>query len=80
MARPLRNPDEGLYHVTVHASDTRLLFDTDVSRNMFLDRLTASFATFEIGLVAWTLMGTHYHLVTDSPGAALSSALQRLHS
>jgi putative transposase len=80
MARPLRNPDEGLYHVAAHASDTRLLFDTDVSRNMFLDRLTASFATFEIGLVAWVLMGTHYHLVTDSPGAALSSALQRLHS
>jgi putative transposase len=80
MARPLRNPDEGLYHVTAHASDTRLLFDTDASRNMFLDRLTATFATFEIGLVTWTLMGTHYHLVTDSPGAALSSALQRLHS
>jgi len=80
MARPLRNPNEGLYHVTARASDTRLLFDTDASRNKFLDRLAATFATLEIGLVTWTLMGTHYHLVTDSPGAALSSALQRLHS
>ena len=80
MPRPLRNPEVGLYHVTAHASDTRLLFDTDASRTMFLDRLAATFATFEIGLVTWTLMGTHYHLVTDGPRTALSSALQGLHS
>jgi putative transposase len=80
MARPLRNLNEGLHHVTPRASDERLLFDTDASRSMFLDRLAATFATFEIGLVTWTLMGTHYHLVITSPGPGLSPALQRLHS
>jgi REP-associated tyrosine transposase len=80
MARPPRNLNEGLHHVTARASDERLLFDTDASRGMFLDRLAATFATFEIGLVTWTLMGTHYHLVITSPGPGLSPALQRLHS
>ena len=80
MPRPPRNLNDGLHHVTARASDTRRLFDTDASRNMFLDRLAATLANFEIGLVTWTLMGTHYHLVITSPGTGLSSALQRLHS
>ena len=80
MPRPPRNLNDGLHHVTARASDTRRLFDTDASRNMFLDRLAATLANFEIGLVTWTLMGTHYHLVISSPGTGLSSALQRLHS
>jgi putative transposase len=75
-----RNLEEGLHHVASQASDTRHLFDTDASRGLFLDALAATLARFEIGLVAWTLMGTHYHLVVNAPRGVLSSALQLLHT
>jgi REP element-mobilizing transposase RayT len=80
MARPRRDFTEGLYHVTSQASDTRFLFLSDANRRMFLDRLSATFSAFELGLVTYTLMGTHYHLVLSTPDARVSRALQRLHA
>ena len=34
----------------------------------------------ELRLVAYVLMGTHYHLVLYTPGGRISTALQRLHT
>jgi putative transposase len=75
-----RNFFEGLYHLAPHASDTRSLFLDDKGRNGFLEQLTRTFRRFEIGLVAYTLMGTHYHAVVSIPDARISAALQQLHT
>jgi REP element-mobilizing transposase RayT len=80
MARPPRDFASGLYHVASQASDTRFLFSSDAERELFLDGLATSCERFELGLVTYTLMGTHYHLILFTPDARLSTALQRLHS
>lgn len=71
---------EGLYHLAPHASDTRFLFSTDRERSAFLGRLAETFGRFEIGVVAYTLMGTHYHAVVAIPDERVSAALQQLHT
>jgi putative transposase len=75
-----RNFFEGLYHLAPHASDTRLLFRDEEERNSFLEQLKRTFRRFEIGLVAYTLLGTHYHAVVSIPDARISAALQQLHT
>jgi putative transposase len=71
---------DGLYHLAPRASDTRFLFLDDKERNTFLEQLARTFRRFEIGLVAYTLMGTHYHVVASIPDARVSAALQQLHT
>ena len=79
MARRPRAFVEGLYHLASHASDTRHLFLSDRERTTFLERLELLLERFELRLVAYILMGTHYHLVLFTPDARISSALQQLH-
>jgi putative transposase len=71
---------EGLYHLAPHASDTRFLFLDGEERNAFLEQLARTFRRIEIGLVAYTLMGTHYHVVVSIPDGRVSAALQQLHT
>jgi putative transposase len=80
MPRRRRSFSAGLYHLSPHASDTRFLFEKDAERRRFLVDLGRIAEQFEIGLVAYALMGTHYHLVVEIPDARISSALQRLHA
>ncbi len=80
MPRPPRAFVEGIYHLASHASDTRHLFLGDDDRNTFLTRLALVLERFELGLVAYTLMGSHYHLVLYTPDARVSTALQQLHT
>ena len=80
MPRRRRSFHPGLYHVAPRASDTRYLFENDVERGTFLVELARTFERFEIRIVAYTLMGTHYHLVVESPGAGIAAALHRLHT
>jgi REP element-mobilizing transposase RayT len=80
MPRRTRSFHPGLYHLAPRASDTRYLFENDVERQGFLLELARTLERFEIALVAYTLMGTHYHLVVDSPGTGIAPALQRLHT
>ena len=80
MARRPREFVEGIYHVACQASDTRFLFLDDLDREIFLDALAAICDRYELGLVTYTLMGNHYHVIVSIPDARLSSALQRLHT
>ncbi len=80
MPRPPRAFVEGLYHVSSHASDTRDLFTRDEDRSTFLERLAFVAERFDLRLLAYTLMGNHYHLVLSTPDARVSTALQQLHS
>jgi REP element-mobilizing transposase RayT len=80
MPRRRRSFYPGLYHVAPRASDTRYLFEHDRERHGFLTEFARTLERFEIGLVAYTLMGTHYHAVVTIPDARLTRALQQLHT
>jgi putative transposase len=80
MPRRPRSFHPGLYHLSPRASDTRYLFEHDGERGSFLVELAGTLERFEIALVAYTLMGTHYHVVVDIPGVGLAEALRRLHT
>jgi REP element-mobilizing transposase RayT len=71
---------EGIYHLSPRASDTRRLFADAGERRGFLDAVAAAMEASELRLVAYILMGTHYHLVLYTPGGRISTALQRLHT
>jgi REP element-mobilizing transposase RayT len=70
----------GIYHLAPHASDDRHLFLNDSERTLFLDGLGRIFDRLDIGVVGYTLMGTHYHAVARIPDARVSRALQQLHT
>jgi putative transposase len=80
MPRRRRSFYPGLHHIAPRASDTRFLFETDAERLSFLAQLTRTFEHFEIAVVAYTLMGTHYHAIVKISDARLATALQRLHT
>jgi REP element-mobilizing transposase RayT len=75
-----RDFSEGIYHLAPRASDTRSLFTDDSERRGFLDALASAVAAHELRLIAYTLMGTHYHAVVYTPGDRIPKALQRLHT
>lgn len=80
MARRLRTLYDGIYHLAARASDTRHLFVSDEDRTDFLARLALTCERFELALVSYVLMGSHYHTLVRIPDARLSEALQRLHT
>ena len=79
MARPLR-AYEGIYHLAARGSDQRHLFVVDADREDFLDRLAAICDRYELALLAYVLMGSHYHALVRIHDARFSVALQRLHT
>ena len=80
MPRRPRRLYEGIYHLAARGSDTRYLFVGDRDREDFLDRLATTCERFELSLLSYVLMGTHYHTLLRIPDARLSQALQRLHT
>ncbi|HEX6679336.1 MAG TPA: transposase [Gaiellaceae bacterium] len=80
MARPLRALHEGIYHLAARGSDERHLFVVDSDREDFLDRLAATCERFELGLLSYVLMGSHYHALIRISDARFPVALQRLHT
>jgi REP-associated tyrosine transposase len=79
MARSPRAFVAGIYHLGSHASDERHLFSSDAECEVFLKGLGHVLARFELGLVSYTLMGNHYHLLLRIPDARVSRAVQQLH-
>jgi putative transposase len=75
-----RNLYRGIYHLAARASDTRHLFVNDRDREEFLERLSTTWAYFELGLLSYVLMGSHYHALVRIPDSRLSRALQQLHT
>ena len=80
MARPQRAFDDGIFHLFVHASDTRFLFVTDPDSVTFLVTLTTVFGRHELSPIAYTLMGNHYHLILHAQDERVSVAMQQLHT
>ena len=78
--RPPRDLTDGIYHLAAHGSDGRYLFVSDADREDFLERLAAIWQRFELALLSYVLLGSHYHALVRIPDARLSRALQRLHT
>jgi putative transposase len=80
MPRAPRAFEAGIYHLAAHGSDNRYLFLCERDRVDFLERLGDTLWRREIELLAYVLMGNHYHALVRIPDARLSEALQRLHT
>ena len=80
MGRALRQFAAGIYHLASHGSDRRHLFVDERDRTDFLERLSSTFWQRDIDVLAYVLLGNHYHALVQIPDARLSEALQRLHT
>jgi len=80
MPRPPRAFVEGIYHLAARGSDSRHLFPGPADRTTFFGRLALVLERSSLRLVAYALLGNHYHLVLVTPGGRVSSALQQLHT
>jgi REP element-mobilizing transposase RayT len=79
MARPLRIefPD-ALYHVTSRGDRREAIFTDDSDRAQFLTLLGETCERFDAAVLAWCLMGNHYHLVLNTRAANLSQLMRHL--
>src|SRR5436190_16688153 len=79
MARPLRIefPD-AIYHVTSRGDRCEPIFADDRDRGALMACVATGLSRFNAGLLAYCLMGNHYHFVLQTREANLSSLLRHI--
>ena len=81
MARPLRIIYPGaFYHVTARGNERRRVFLSRTDQEKFLSYLGNAVLKYRVILHAFVLMGTHYHLIVETPGANLSAFAHTVNS
>jgi REP element-mobilizing transposase RayT len=79
MARPLRiDQEDTFYHVLNRGNERRAIFRDEHDYEGFLDRLGRCSQRFGLDVLAYVLMGNHYHLLVKTHEANLSAAMQWL--
>lgn len=79
MARPLRLEFPGaLYHVTSRGDRREPIFADNFDRNALLDVLAVGLDRMDASLLAYCLMGNHYHLVVQTHRANLSRLMRHV--
>jgi putative transposase len=79
MSRPLRIEFPGAtHHVTARGDRREPIFVDDVDRTQFLTVLSQGLTRFNARLLAYCLMGNHYHLVLLTPQANLSLLMRHV--
>ena len=79
MARPLRIEFPGaFYHITSRGDRREPIFEDDTDRRTFLDICGAALKRYDASLLAYCLMGNHYHLVVQTHKANLSELLRQV--
>ena len=79
MPRPPRiEVAEGIFHVATRAVDAALAYRGSEDRFDFLDLLWTTIETYEWRCQSYCLMGTHYHLIIQTPNANLAAGMQTL--
>ena len=79
MSRPLRIEYPGaVYHVTSRGNDKQAVFQDDQDRETFLEILSHVNNRYNWLCHAYCLMGTHYHLMIETPDANLSLGMRQL--
>jgi putative transposase len=69
---------DGVYHVTARGTGGVMVFVDDYDRAVFVRHLRKTARLFSLEMIAWCLMGTHFHLIVDSSREQLSYAMHRL--
>ncbi len=67
-----------LHHVIARGIEGRPLFQDDEDRDRFLSRLGRLAAEGAVHIYAWALLTNHVHILCESAGLSLSSAMHRL--
>jgi REP element-mobilizing transposase RayT len=81
MARPLRlEVADGIHHVTARSNAEVTLFADDVDRRRFLRCFETVLADAGWFSLAYCLMGTHYHLLVETPEPNLADGMRDLNS
>ena len=79
MARPLRLEFPGaVYHVTSRGDRREAIFEDDQDREAFLSVVAQATERFDAVVLAYCLMGNHYHLVIHTHRGNLSRLMQQL--
>jgi putative transposase len=79
MARPLRIEYEGAYyHVLSRGNKQEAIFLDDNDRQTFLKTIARMSERFDVTIIAYVLMGNHYHLLIRTNRANLSKSMQWL--
>src|SRR3954454_15291350 len=80
MPRKKRLEESGLiHHACVHAVNDEQLFIDDEDRTGYLLMLAATVAEFGWLCLAYCLMGTHVHLLVETPEPNFGDGMQLLH-
>ena len=80
MPRQLRPNPGGAFHVMNRGSRRWNIFLDDDDRQLFLRLLGQTSERFDVSVIAYALMGNHYHLVLICHGPALSEVMHWLGS
>lgn len=79
MARPLRIEfADAVYHVTSRGDRREDIFVDDEDRNAFLAVIAHALTRFDAAILAYCLMGNHYHLVIQTRKANLSALMRQI--
>ena len=79
MSRPLRIEFPGaVYHVTSRGDRREPIYRDDVDRHTQLAVLAEATTRFDAQVLAYCLMGNHYHLVLCTRSGALSRLMRQL--
>ena len=79
MARQWRIEYPGaFYHILSRGNERQEIFRSDDDREMFLDLIGDFSDRFQIDMIAYVLMGNHYHLLLKTPNGNLSRSMQWL--
>lgn len=66
MARPLRYQAPGaVYHVMARGEGGKDVFEDDVDRAVWLERLGEVCGSYGWRVHAWAMMGNHFHLLLE---------------
>jgi len=79
MARPLRIEfADAVYHVTSRGDRREAIFVDDEDRHAFLAVMAHAMARLDAAVLAYCLMGNHYHLVVQTRKANLSALMRQI--
>ncbi len=81
MVRSARRIAESeIYHVVSRGCGKQLIFEDDDDRKVFLEYLESELNEQSVELLAWCLMGNHFHLLLRAPMESISRLLRVLNS
>ena len=76
MARPYRLQSENcIYHITSRGNDRKKIFLSDTDFEKFLEYLVTAKEKYDFYLLAYVLMGNHYHLLIKTTRPNLSKIM-----